>query len=457
MIRELLRHTFVVGLGSIALTSCSDSSSPTAHATPIVISGLSGDSLFFGRKVQLSASAPTDTSLALFAPPAWSSSDTTVAVVDTTGLVLAVGVGHATISADFHGGHQSATLRVVLQRTDGSVGFVDGSFQESAECALTASAAVYCRGTQSSVDSLETFRLMPGSPTHQFTSIHTALDSQCGLATDGIIYCWGRSDHWIWATNAHGARADSAPVAVKQGNLRFSAMGAGGHSSICGIGAADGVLYCWGHNDLYQLGRVTLPNQFNSTDDSTIAPVANNLQARTVSVANQYACALDMSGAAWCWGTFSGQMLGVDAAAPSPIKTPQPVVGGLTFTSIYANWATTCALTVAGEAYCWGDNTKGQLGIGTNTPPAALGPQKVMGDLHFTSVAGSLETGFCGITVSGDVYCWGEFSPKSVSDRLGAQSYVPHKLAIGAPVRALSRVLDKSMCVIATDGRALCW
>jgi alpha-tubulin suppressor-like RCC1 family protein len=44
---------------------------------------------------------------------------------------------------------------------------------------------------------------------------------------------------------------------------------------------------------------------------------------------------------------------------------PVAVAGGLTFTQIRAGGAQTCGLTTSGDEYCWGQNLQGQLGDGT--------------------------------------------------------------------------------------------
>ncbi len=46
---------------------------------------------------------------------------------------------------------------------------------------------------------------------------------------------------------------------------------------------------------------------------------------------------------------------------------PVPVAGGLRFTSVSAAFQHTCAVTTAGDAYCWGFNSDGQLGDGTTS------------------------------------------------------------------------------------------
>jgi alpha-tubulin suppressor-like RCC1 family protein len=78
------------------------------------------------------------------------------------------------------------------------------------------------------------------------------------------------------------------------------------------------------------------------------------------------------------------------------------------FTAIAAGWYHTCALAESGEAYCWGSNEFGQLGDGTRTSRAE--PTVVdSGGLTFSTIT-TKATRTCGVTTSGDVYCWGESS-----------------------------------------------
>ena len=64
-----------------------------------------------------------------------------------------------------------------------------------------------------------------------------------------------------------------------------------------------------------------------------------------------------------------------------------------------------CAETTTKRAFCWGDNTFGQLGDGTTT--TRLVPVAVAGGLYFSQVgAGDLHT--CGKAGNGTVYCWGD-------------------------------------------------
>ena len=67
----------------------------------------------------------------------------------------------------------------------------------------------------------------------------------------------------------------------------------------------------------------------------------------------------------------------------------------LAIRSISAGDQSTCALDVTGAAWCWGAGSSGQLGNGSFT--SSTSPVKVSGGLTFTQVStgGSVAAGFC--------------------------------------------------------------
>lgn len=100
---------------------------------------------------------------------------------------------------------------------------------------------------------------------------------------------------------------------------------------------------------------------------------------------------------------------GSDATEPEP-STEVP------FASISAGDGHTCALADDGTAYCWGSNVYAQLGGGLTTPLSLqFRPLSVVGGLAFSAVsAGSLIS--CGLDLSGRGYCWGRNSDGQLGD-----------------------------------------
>jgi alpha-tubulin suppressor-like RCC1 family protein len=83
---------------------------------------------------------------------------------------------------------------------------------------------------------------------------------------------------------------------------------------------------------------------------------------------------------AYCWGHNHSGRLG-DGTVNIDRLTPTAVAGGLRFQTVSTslNWFFTCGLTTGDRAYCWGDDSWGQLGNGTyanysETPVAVIGP-----------------------------------------------------------------------------------
>jgi alpha-tubulin suppressor-like RCC1 family protein len=134
---------------------------------------------------------------------------------------------------------------------------------------------------------------------------------------------------------------------------------AAGYDHTCGI-TTTGPTVCWGINENGQLGDGTRsPDRLNAT------AVAGGHAFAAVTAGLRHTCALDSDGAAWCWGNNNLGQLGTGPTGDALV--PTAVEGGLTFAYIKAGELFTCGVTSEGVAYCWGDNEYGQLGIGNTT------------------------------------------------------------------------------------------
>jgi alpha-tubulin suppressor-like RCC1 family protein len=293
----------------------------------------------------------------------------------------------------------------------------------------------------------------------------TALESRgadrtCGLAPGGAAYCWGYGDGL--GDGQAGGYSDTP--ALVSGGIAFASITTGdnfqslGHT--CALTAA-GAAYCWGSNDFGQLGDGTL-------EDSTApVPVAGGFHFASISAGGRHTCALTTSGAAYCWGNDSDGQLGVGAVTPDTEQytTPVPVTGGLLFTSISAGgfyYGFTCAVAIGGTAYCWGDESWGELGNGVlDSEPS---PVVVATPVTFASVSAG-GYGACGVSLSGDGYCWGEDTfgelgtgaPASETCFLGdACSTTPVPVAGGLAFQSIVEGTNYA-CGIASSGATYCW
>ena len=171
---------------------------------------------------------------------------------------------------------------------------------------------------------------------------------------------------------------------------------------------SNGDVYCWGGN---ARGQVTPTNAVSPW--TTPQLLALGPKAVSLSSGYNHTCAIsnEVPPQAYCWGDNSSGQLGV--ASPGPGSVRVPVADGLAV--VTTGFDHSCGLTPAGVAYCWGNGGQGQLGNGGVLPciddgvPADCprpGPQPVSGNLRFVSItAGSQHT--CGLVANGQMYCWG--------------------------------------------------
>lgn len=430
-------------------TACRENSAGPKTPPFVLRASAASDSLLWGRTMSVQLAIEGDTTPVVMSDVVWTSADTNVATVDSTGTILAVGVGSTTVTALYRTVRTTLPMRGVLLRADGGVVFTAGSRNESQMCAL-ASGVVYCRARPTAADSAPKFLSKPGANGLEFTAVESSQHAACALERGGQLYCWGTNAHFIFGRSIVIA-TDTGPYAIPA-PVRFSRFTHGGHAQTCAVARTDSVTYCWGHNDAYQIMHDRL-----RVEDTVIAPISGNLRAMDVSTANFSTCLLDLTGLPYCAGSLSvaRSSLGIDASN-EPAAIGMPVATSLRFASITTGDQFQCALTAAGAAYCWGVNNDGQLGNGTTATVLPSFPAPVLGSVVFRALHAVYPNGMCGISTTNDLYCWGAGVPAKLRARPGMNAAKPTALLRGLKFTDLTEDVGR-LCGITTDGKALCW
>lgn len=230
----------------------------------------------------------------------------------------------------------------------------------------------------------------------RFASLGFAVDRWCGSTRNGAIACILDSD----LSPGGVFRPDAASVQVMATGVPVFArlVGAGDSESgltWCGQ-ALDQSVWCWGQNGSGQLGAGVI----GGSSDVPVQ-VGGGLRAISIAVTSGASCALDLQGAAWCWGASEQGVVAGETASATPVAVPT----ARRFFQIAADGSgSVCAIDAEQLVYCWGSNLnggRGRDGIGASDTPVAIEGT----DFFVALSAGS--DGFLALTVDRTLVVWG--------------------------------------------------
>ena len=502
----------LVGAALACSSDVTDFNAPPALAlqlSPSVDTIFVTDSTGFSTSVKLTLSAtsfdkPVQTPVGV----EWTTDDAAVATVDSAGNVHPTGVGTTTINARVNSAKAHATIVVAFAVTRVVVSPAQLNVLAGDTVQITASAvdangvqvpgtiytftaldptvvavtrtgnttarALFLKAGAARVDvraddqvgsatgtvQAKQFISSPatGAPTNALV-MSAGNDATCGLLPFGRAYCFGGQGLIGVAKdtscfNDLGGLQSCTLVPLRiAGQLNVTSLSVGG-SVACGT-TSDGKTYCWGSNASGQLGNGT------SAGGSSIVPTVVNGPSSgaatnfvVVSSGSNHVCALTAAGKAYCWGDDSSLQLGNGESFGLASTTPIPVGGGLSFVSVAAGGRHTCAVTSDGSAYCWGANDHGQLGTGSIGGPVDSPTPAAAGTKFKLISAGVSHT--CGISTSGVALCWGANENGQLGDGGTSDTGIATQVSGSAAFKWISAD-STNTCGVNTAGAVLCW
>lgn len=233
----------------------------------------------------------------------------------------------------------------------------------------------------------------------------------CAVSDTGRVKCWGTK-----ATGYPGVPEVGLPGAPTIAEMGFVEIGTQldpfpvdelvrGDNHVCVRSGGD--VRCWGYGPLIALGT----HAWIGDDEppSSAAILNESWEASSLAAVGNHTCALTRAGNIYCWGSNDhGQLCAGSTAEVDGVIGAIPFSFELLPTKVVAGGLHSCALFTDGTVRCWGDNHAGALGRGDEVTPIASAadviPVELGGPAHDIA-AGMNFT--CAVMRDGAVRCWG--------------------------------------------------
>ena len=324
-------------------------------------------------------------------------------------------------------------------------------------CAIKADGTLWCWGLNDYGAIGDGTTTTPRSTPVQVTAlgntvvqVATAYESTCARKADGSLWCWGR--------NLYGQAGDgtttpkSTPIPVT--SLGNSVAEVAVSDWVTCARKTDGTLWCFGYNSGGEVGDGT-------TDSPKLAPTQVNALGNTVRriAAQDDVYAIRADGSLWSWGVNYFGELGNSTPNGMVGGTPgQVLVIGNTVVEVAAGDSGACARKADGSLWCWGNNTFGDCGDGTQTSPRTS-PVEVV---NFTTGALQVAKGHghgCAIKTGASLWCWGLDNEGQLGNGATSNNYFSSPIHATAITDPVAQVVTggNTTCVLKTDGTVWCF
>lgn len=302
----------------------------------------------------------------------------------------------------------------------------------------------------------------------RFAKFTLFANDACAISVEGYPYCWGENSIGQLTPMGVPVGHDALTPQPVPGDHDFTSISLNDNTvGGCGV-EVSGTAVCWGTNAYGEAGTGTAtPNSFEA-----VRPINANLSFVEIARGTGITCGTTKGGESYCWGGNSNMPVGAASYYQSTALRPVLLDGGHTFHSFSGGWFHMCAVDATGAAYCWGMNLDGRLGVTAASTPCAItrtnngvatttnttcapSPAAVNTSVRFTSLSATYDA-TCGVSTSNDVYCWGanNFGELATGDTVARSA--PVKVN-GLPAIKEIHGGGWGFCALSTAGDIYCW
>jgi len=201
----------------------------------------------------------------------------------------------------------------------------------------------------------------------------------------GTAYACGSGDAGELGNGSTASVSAPTPVVGLPNGIKVTALTSSWEGSGALLGNGD--YYNWGYNAAGQLGNSSTTNSAVPVKVGLPDPVTQVFQGGS-GPKNGQTIAILQNRAVWTWGNNDRGQLGIgsqtDSHVPVPVHAPREV----SFVTVSSGGYATYGIDQSGRLWAWGDNRSGQLGTGSAAELATL-PVKV--DIHLSQVSSTAQ------------------------------------------------------------------
>lgn len=310
------------------------------------------------------------------------------------------------------------------------------------------------------------------------------------LTRDGQVLAWG-SNYSGQLGVSGSTRTSPVPVVFGQDNLRLTAIAAVSDHSFALD--SDGRLWSWGENEYYQLGHSSYAR---SSEPRYLAVLEAQGRVQQFAVGPVGGAAVLADGSLWVWGFYGRYDAPTRVTGlPGPVQqvqlgeshvvitlqdgrvltsgdnrlgqlgngtetstddlafvSPQAISGPLR--QLVTGYFHTLALDASGRLMAWGDNTRGQLGIGVAVNRSVPG---VVAGLSGVTQLATGQRHVLALMADGSVKAWGDNDELAIGNGRDERLFTSPQNVTGLP--AIRRVAagSSSSAALDTSGRLWVW